>query len=109
MQRRLERSRSIVCCTVFFLQALGLPKKLDSFYSPCVFSWIPGALIGCTSSRKFKVPTGEFDGLVYTDGKGDPPSPSKPATNKYIIPIGRDSGQNAAKEIAMTLVLLLVV
>ena len=76
MQRRLERRRSIVCCTVFFLQALGLPKKLDSFYSPCVFSWIPGALIGCTSSRKFKVPTGEFDGLVYTDGKGDPPSPS---------------------------------
>lgn len=55
------------------------------------------------------MPTGEFDGLVYTDGKGDPPSPSKPATNKYIIPIGRDSGQNAAKEIAMTLVLLLVV
>jgi hypothetical protein len=71
MQRRLERRRSILCCTVFFPQALGLPKKLDSFYSRCV-SWIPGPLIGCPSSRKFKEPTGEFDGVVYGDGKSDP-------------------------------------
>ena len=71
MQRRLERSRSIVCCTAFFLQALGLPKKLDSFYSHCVFSWIPGALIGCTSSRKFKVPTGEFDRVFNRQWRPD--------------------------------------
>ena len=58
MQRHLERRRSIAYCTVFFPQALDLPEKLDSFYSRCVFFWIPGALISCMSSRKFKVPTG---------------------------------------------------